>query len=123
MIVRSGTGMTPGNTRLALRGRLACVPVRERCFLLFVLGCAALPAASMAANDAGNWANSLQMVGLALTLSAGATLMLEKPRSGSPAAYLKQLRQRLERAQNDYDVALRRRLEEEHRESETAVEK
>ena len=51
-----------------------------------------------------------------LALALGALLVLERPRSLSPVAYARQLRDRLAAVQADFDGALRRRAHEEEEE-------
>jgi len=54
--------------------------------------------------------------GLAAVSALGALLFLERPRSRSPVAYARQLRDRLAAVQADFDGALRRRAREEEEE-------
>ena len=51
--------------------------------------------------------------GFSLAVALGALLVLERPRSRSPVAYARQLRDRLAAVQADFDGALRRREHEE----------
>src|SRR5690349_601871 len=109
---------------IALWTRLGLLPLQERCFLLLVLACAALPTAALIVDASG--ATLLGSIGRdPLFVSAAAVvsvvaglIALEFPRSPSISAYASQLRARLQQAQAHYDAALRRFQEEQHREQD-----
>ena len=108
------------------RIRLLPRPVLLLAFLLFLSSLA--PAAAEVASILGTasgpaWLGALAdhpalVCGFELAAALGALFLLERPRSGSPAAYARQLRDRLAAVQADFDGALRRRaggdVEERH---------
>ena len=104
--------------------RLLPRPVLLVAFLLFLsaLAPAAAEVASVLRTDGGPaWLGALAdhpalVSGVALAAALGALLLLERPRSGSPVAYARQLVARLAAVQADLDGALRRRPREEEEE-------
>ena len=104
--------------------RLLPRPVLLVALLLFLsaLAPAAAEVASVLRTDGGPaWLRALAdhpalVSGVALATALGALLLLERPRSGSPVAYVRQLLARLAAVQADLDGALRRRPREEEEE-------
>ena len=103
------------------RLRLLPRPVLLIALLLFLSALA--PAAAEVASVLGTaggpaWLGALArhpalVSGLAAVAALGALLLVERPRSRSPVAYARQLRDRLAAVQADFDGALRRRAREE----------
>ncbi len=104
--------------------RLLPRPVLLVALLLFLsaLAPAAAEVASVLRTDGGPaWLGALAahpalVSGVALAAALGALLLLERPRSGSPVAYVRQLLARLAAVQADLDGDLRRRPREEEEE-------
>ncbi len=110
-----------GSTSTWARLRLLPRPVLALGILLLLSAMtpAAVEVASLLASP-GNpgWSGTLArhslMAGvLPLAAALGALLIWERPRSASPAAYARQLRDRFVAVQADFDGALRRRAREE----------
>ncbi len=104
--------------------RLLPRPVLLVAFLLFLSASApaVVGVASVLGTDgAPAWLGALAdhpglVSGVALITALGALLLVERPRSGSPVAYARQLAARLAAVQADLDGALRRRSREEEEE-------
>ena len=93
--------------------------------LLLLLSASAPAAAEVAAvlgiADGPAWLGALAhhpalVSGIALAFALGALLLMERPRSASPVAYARQLRDRLAAVQADFDGAHRRRAREKEEE-------
>lgn len=101
--------------------RLRLLPPHARPLLIALVLLAAAPGAArlyaevvdpQGSTAASAVARRPGLVGaLALAAAAGALLFAERPRSRSPAGYVRQVRERLRAAQDEFDGALRRRLE------------
>ena len=110
-----------GSASTWARLRLLPRPVLVLGILLFLsaLAPATLEVASLLATPGspgllGTLARHPLIVGvLPLAAALGALLLWEQPRSASPAAYARQLRDRVIAVQADFDGALRRRTREE----------
>jgi hypothetical protein len=99
---------------------LACLPVRARVLLLVVCACAALPAAFSiyglvaGPSETGIAAflgrQPLLVTVAAIILALAALVIFEQPETGSPGAYLTQLRARAATIHSEYVAALARRL-------------
>ena len=91
--------------------------------LLSALAPATVEVASLLATPGSpRWLGSLArhsaiVGGIPFVTALGALLLLERPRSTSPAAYACQLRDRVVAIQADFDGALRRRAREEEEKS------
>jgi hypothetical protein len=113
----SETGSAPTSTRLRLLPR----PLLALGLLLLLS--ASAPAASTVASilatpDSPGWFGLLarhpaMAGGIPFLGALGALLLWERPLSGSPSGYARQLRDRLVAIQADFDGALRRRAREE----------
>ena len=106
--------------------RLRLLP-RAVLFLAFLLFLSALaPAAAelsavLADPSRSSWLGALArypvlVSSLSLAAALLAVLLAERPRSRSPLAYVRQLRDRLDAVEADFDGALRRRAHEEEEE-------
>ncbi len=109
---------------LSMRTRFGLLPIRERVVVALLLGCGLLPAVALLSaqfadpNDA-SWLVLLGRhpalaVALAAALGVFIVFLWERPRVSSPAAYLAQLRQRLQEVQSAYYQALSRHVREEY---------
>ena len=98
------------------RARLLLLPWRARLLVLVLLACAAVPAAAGLYATLGGTplaealrAHRVALPLIALLAASATVVVFERPRSASPAAYARQLRDRLLEVQVSFDGALRRR--------------
>jgi hypothetical protein len=118
-----------GSASAWARIRLLPRPVLLVALLLFLSALAPAAAELIAAlglADGPTWLGALTrhpalVSGVTLAAALGALLVLERPRSRSPAAYARQLGDRLAAVQADFDGALCRRAREEEEERHAPV--
>jgi hypothetical protein len=98
------------------RRRLLLVPRSARLVLLALLACAATPgAASLYGAFGGTTLAAVlrehrgALAFMALLVAGAVVVLVERPRSASPGAYARQLRDRVLEVQSSFDGALRRR--------------
>lgn len=114
--MRSRLDEPPRARVVSWRERLLLLPWRARLVVLVLLACAAAPAATGVYATLGGTplaeamlAHRVALPFAALLVASAAVVFFERPRSASPAAYARQLRDRFLEVQLSFDGALRRR--------------